>query len=167
MSLRGGKASDYFFHAAKEGTILRFKGPAGKFLLPQKIETDLCFICTGTGIAPFRSMLHHLAEKNQNHKNIFLYFGTRHLNDVLFREEMEALQKTFPHFTYRFVLSKEDDENYRGEKGHVHQLYETEFANHRAADFYLCGWRGMIQEAELRLKAMNYLAKNIHHEMYD
>ena len=167
MSLPGGKASGYLFHETIEGTTFKFNGPLGKFVLPDKIENDLCFICTGTGIAPFRSMLKHLTNKGQAHKNIYLFFGTRYLTDVLFREELEQLQKTFPHFTYQYVLSKEDSTDYNGLKGHIHQLYETEFADKRTADFYLCGWRGMIHEARERLNAMGYSSKNIHQEVYD
>ena len=73
MNLRGGKASDYLFHETKEGSILKFNGPLGKFLLPAKIENDLCFVCTGTGITPFRSMLLHLSEKKQEHKTFISF----------------------------------------------------------------------------------------------
>lgn len=167
MSLRGGKASEYLFHETNVGSILKFNGPLGKFLLPAKIENDLCFVCTGTGITPFRSMLLHLSEKKLEHKNIYLFFGTRFLKDILFREELEQLQKTFPYFHYKFVLSKEESAEYKGARGHVHQLYEKEFADKRPADFYLCGWRGMIDEARERLNKMGYTSKNIHLEVYD
>ncbi len=167
MHLKGGRASEYLFNEIIEGDLINFKGPHGKFLLPEKIESDICFVCTGTGITPFRSMLQHLEKTNQQHKNIFLFFGTRFMKDVLFREEMEQLQKAFPHFNYRFVLSKEESAEYKGAKGHIHQLYENEFADKRPADFYLCGWRGMIDEAKIRLKTMDYSSKNIHQEIYD
>ncbi len=167
MNLKGGRASEYFFHEVKEGSLVKFIGPHGKFLLPDKIENDICFVCTGTGITPFRSMLQHLVKTNQQHKNIYLFFGTRFQKDVLFRNEMEELQEAFPHFNYQFVLSKEDSKNYTGLKGHVHQLYEKEFDDKRPADFYLCGWRGMIDDAKERLKAMGYSIKNIHREIYD
>ena len=166
-SLKGGRASEYFFHEVKENDSLRFRGPEGKFFLPEKIETDLCFICTGTGIAPFRSMLNHLANKGQTHKNIFLFFGTRYEKDVLFRNEMELLAKNFSQFTYQYVLSKEESADYLGMKGHVHQLYEKEFSDNRPAQFYLCGWKAMIKEAEQRLIKLGYSQKDIHHEIYD
>ncbi len=167
MGLKGGRASEYFFYEVKENDSVKFRGPEGKFILPEKIEKELCFICTGTGIAPFRSMLNHLTEKNPQHKKISLFFGTRHLKDVLFREEFESLQKKFRQFNYHFVLSKEDSQEYSGTRGHVHQLYEKEFADGRPADFYLCGWRGMIKEAEHRIMKLGYSRKDIHHEIYD
>ncbi|MEO6037987.1 MAG: FAD-binding oxidoreductase, partial [Saprospiraceae bacterium] len=52
-----GTGSRYLFEQTEPGTTLRFKGPDGGFVLPETIERDLVFICTGTGVAPFRSML--------------------------------------------------------------------------------------------------------------
>lgn len=162
----GEQTSDYLFNDVIEGASIKLSGPHGKFILPQKIESDICFICTGTGITPLRSMLQYLILKKQEHKKIFLFFGTRYLNDVLFRSEFEELQKKFPQFTYQFVLSKEVSSDYKGIKGYVHQLYEKEFFDKRPAYFYICGWRGMIHETRERLYKMGYSSKDIHQEIY-
>ena len=61
---------------AKDGDELEIKGPLGKFTLPEEINSDL-FICTGTGLAPFRSILQSIPIHNITHKNIYLIFGTR------------------------------------------------------------------------------------------
>ena len=65
--LEGGAGTTYLFNDVKEGTELTVRGPQGVFVLPKVIDRDLFFICTGTGIAPFRAMAHHLI----NHQ--FLY----------------------------------------------------------------------------------------------
>src|SRR6187549_2413054 len=44
----------------KVGSEIVLRGPQGVFVLPDPIDKDLYFICTGTGIAPFRSMAHHI-----------------------------------------------------------------------------------------------------------
>ena len=68
--LEGGAGTTYLFNEVNVGSQLTFRGPQGIFILPETIDRDLFFICTGTGIAPFRSMinyiqLHHLPhEKN-------------------------------------------------------------------------------------------------------
>src|SRR5450755_4653128 len=54
--LHGGAGTNYIFNEWQEGSDLSFRGPQGVFTLPDPIEKDLFFICTGTGIAPFRSM---------------------------------------------------------------------------------------------------------------
>ncbi len=161
-----GLGTNYLWNEIKVGSTIPFKGPSGMFTLPEVIENDLCLIATGTGIAPFRSMLLDLKNKNKSTKNIYLVFGTRYYKDVLYREEMEALQKQLPNFKFHFTLSREDAADYTGRKGYVHPLYEELFAENRPANFYLCGWRNMVDEAEKRIMAMGYERKNIHVELY-
>src|SRR5947209_4733151 len=50
--LEGGAGTTYLYNEIKEGSELTLRGPLGIFTLPDPIETDLYFICTGTGIAP-------------------------------------------------------------------------------------------------------------------
>ena len=52
------------------GDIFEIKGPIGRFTLPEKIDFDILFICTGTGLAPFRSMLHHISQNNISHHQL-------------------------------------------------------------------------------------------------
>jgi sulfite reductase alpha subunit-like flavoprotein len=41
------------------------------------LQKDVYFICTGTGIAPFRSMLNYINQHQLEHRQIYLLFGTR------------------------------------------------------------------------------------------
>ena len=81
--LEGGAGTNYLFNEVKEGSELILRGPQGVFTLPEPIDTDIYLICTGTGIAPFRSMLHHIQLHQTPHKNIYLLFGTRSKKDLL------------------------------------------------------------------------------------
>lgn len=71
----GEQTSDYLFNDVIEGASIKLSGPHGKFILPQKIESDICFICTGTGITPLRSMLQYLILKKQEHKRYFCFLA--------------------------------------------------------------------------------------------
>src|SRR5664279_2749534 len=55
--LHGGAGTPYLFSQVNVGSELVFRGAQGVFTLPENIEKDMFFICTGTGIAPFRSCL--------------------------------------------------------------------------------------------------------------
>src|SRR6202142_2013702 len=50
-----------------EGSEITFQGPFGDFILHPPMR-DTIFIATGTGIAPFRSMLHWLLADPQQHQ---------------------------------------------------------------------------------------------------
>ncbi len=172
--LEGGAGTTYLFNEIKEGSELTLRGPVGVFTLPENLEKDTYFICTGTGIAPFRSMLHYIAEHNVPHKNIYLIFGSRFKNTLLYYDEMQHLTTVMPGFHYLPTLSRED---WEGKKGYVHQVYE-ELVNHKKnnqgqavteltpAQFYLCGWKDMIDEAKQRIMQLGYEKKSIHQELY-
>ena len=92
--LEGGAGSTYLFNEVKAGSDLTFRGPQGVFTLPENIEKDLFFICTGTGIAPFRSMLNYMFLNNIPHKNLYLIYGCRTQKDLLYFDEMKSDRKS-------------------------------------------------------------------------
>ncbi len=76
-----GLGTNWIFNEVNIGSELTFRGALGVFTLPENLtETDLFLICTGTGIAPFRSMVHHIQNHNIPHNNIYLIFGCRGKN---------------------------------------------------------------------------------------
>jgi ferredoxin-NADP reductase len=58
--LEGGAGTHYLFNEVKVGSQLTLRGPQGVFTLPEPVGKDLFLICTGTGVAPFRSMTHYI-----------------------------------------------------------------------------------------------------------
>ncbi len=161
-----GLASHYLFDEVQPGTAVRWKGPEGGFVLPETLDKDLVFVCTGTGVAPFRSMLRDIQYAGKPHRNIHLIFGARTEADVLYRKEFEELTRTMPGFRYDVALSREP--NWPGYKGYVHQVYLEHYADKRAdVDFYLCGWSNMIDEAVANLMVkLGYERTQIHYELY-
>jgi ferredoxin-NADP reductase len=163
VHLPGGLGTDYLFNVVQVGAELTFKGAMGHFTMPQPTPADLFLVCTGTGIAPFRSMVQHIAQQQLPHGNITIIFGTRVQSDILYAEELTALQATLPNFNFVPVLSRQD---WDGEQGYVHAVYQKLAADKPEAEFMLCGWRAMIDEARQNLATMGYDKKQIHFELY-
>ena len=172
--LEDGLGTNYLFNHITVGSTLTLRGPQGVFVLPANIEKDVFLVCTGTGIAPFRSMAHHIFNHQIAHKNIYLIFGCRKYVDCLYGNELKALGEKIPSFTYIPTFSREDPGEHR--TGYVHAVYEDICRNNRqptdtapqpnSALFYLCGWKNMIDEAKQRILAMGYDRKDIHLELY-
>ena len=165
VKLDGGKMTNYLFDEAQEGDSLEINGPLGKFILPEVIEGDLLFICTGTGLAPFRSILQSIVLQNISHNKIYLIFGTRTKNDILCQNEMNEFENLISNFKYVPVLSRE---KWEGEIGYVHNLYLKLIKDNVLENptFYLCGWRDMIKEARMNLKEQGFDSKKIKLEIY-
>lgn len=166
VRLEGGAGTSYFFDEVAVGTSLKFKGPDGNFCLPETIEKDIVMICTGTGIAPFRSMLHDVLGEKLLTSKIHLIFGCRHAEDILYRKEMEQLAAQYPDFQYDITLSREDLAGTT--RGYVHEIYKVAYAQKRDnVQFYLCGWSKMIDEAvAILLIELGYDRKQIIYELY-
>ncbi|GAA4302241.1 ferredoxin--NADP reductase [Compostibacter hankyongensis] len=162
--LEGGAGTTYLFNEVQPGTEVTLRGPLGVFTLPEAIEGDLFFICTGTGIAPFRSMLTYMRNHGiTRNQNMYLLLGTRTQQDLLYHREMQQLEAALERFRYIPTLSREQ---WEGHSGYVHTLYETILEDKGPAHFFLCGWKEMINEAKRRIQAMGYDRKAIHQELY-
>lgn len=159
-----GVGTNYIFNEIKEGSEFTLRGPQGVFTLSDDdLANELIMICTGTGIAPFRSMMHYIKTHQLEHKKVDLVFGTRTQADLLYADEMKQLEEALPNFTFHPTLSRED---WSGHKGYVHNIYESLCKGVPPKKFLLCGWKVMIDEAKQRIQAMGYDRKAIHQELY-
>ncbi len=150
---KNGAGTPYFFDEVKVGTSLILHGPKGSFKLKEPVEKDVYMICTGTGIAPFRGMIHHIYNDQIIHKNIYLIFGCRTKATLLYFDEMVKLQEMIPGFHYIPTLSQEQ---WEGNTGYVHEIYKSLCAERKPASFYLAGNKGMTEDAKKIINDMGY-----------
>jgi CDP-4-dehydro-6-deoxyglucose reductase len=160
--LEGGLGTTYLFNNVEVGSELTLRGPQGVFVLKEDhLQKDIFLICTGTGIAPFRSMINHIKLHSIPHNNIYLLFGTRTQKDLLYHKEIKEFE--LDKFHYLPTLSREQ---WEGKMGYVHSIYEELCREKQPAAFFLCGWKVMIDEAKKRIQEMGYDRKAIHQELY-
>lgn len=162
-----GKGTNYLFNEISIGSTLRTSRVMGNFVGPKEIETDLCFISTGVGLAPLRSMYLDIFNKNIPHKNIYVIFGTRWQKDLVYLDEFKELEEKYPEFKFIPTLSREESPEWTGRKGYVHDIYKELFTDVRPATFYICGWREMVRQTRSNLMEMGYPRKTIHFERFN
>lgn len=161
--LEGGQGTEYLFNHVVVGSEITLRGPQGVFVLPEHMPENLFLVCTGTGIAPFKSMMNYVKTHNLPHGNIHLVFGTRTKGDLLYYDELRQLEQDIENFHYHPVLSRE---KWEGASGYVHHIYTGICSNVPPAHFMLCGWKVMVDEAKQRIQEMGYARKDIHQELY-
>jgi ferredoxin-NADP reductase len=140
--------------SAKEGDSVEILGPLGRFVVEKQSPREKVFVATGTGIAPFRSMIKDVLESGWPGK-IRLYWGLRYEEDVFWDEEFKSLQQAYPTFGYTLTLSRATDtweESASRRRGRVtdHIIKED---NTSEKEYYLCGNRPMIDEIKSMLLA--------------
>jgi CDP-4-dehydro-6-deoxyglucose reductase, E3 len=161
-----------FLHEAPEGTELEVRGPQGVFTRELDPPHASLFIATGTGIAPFRGMVHEALRAKQA-EPLWVLFGVRSLGDALYREELEALAHAHPNLKLMLSLSRPDP-SWHGLTGyvqtHVKQLW-TELHTNRApgqVQAYVCGVRKMLNEVRGVLRTELGVDRDVVHlESYD
>jgi CDP-4-dehydro-6-deoxyglucose reductase len=149
--------------AMQSGDRMEMREPLGLFVL-RRPPRDSIFIATGTGIAPFRSIVQ--AHVNESSPAFTLLFGVRYESHLLYREEFEEIARRYPQFRFWPTLSR-PDAAWKGRQGHVQAHLTEALGERRDVDFYLCGLREMVDDVRGVLKAQGFDRKQIFYEKYD
>lgn len=117
-------------------------------------DRDLVLISTGTGIAPFMSMLRTPTTWTLGRK-ITIIHGVRYPEDLAYRNELEQYFSDGKPIAYIPLASRADD-SWRGERGRVQRLFTDKIValDPNKQSIFLCGNPAMIEEME------NYLISN-------
>ena len=151
----------------KEGEEIRCQGPFGDFILRPPLR-DTVFIATGTGIAPFRSMLHWLLAEEGRHqgKHLWLLFGNRTEQDIYYHNEFLALAAKHANFHYLPTLSRGGPE-WHALRGYVQEHVPAIVEGRTDMHAYICGLDKMIKANRELLKGLGWDRKSILYEKYD
>ena len=153
------------------GTDISFQGPFGDFILRPPMR-DTVMIATGTGIAPFRSMLHWLfespdtAEARHEGHEVWLLFGARTERDLYYDAEFKQLATEQPNFRYVPTLSR-GDTSWTGKRGYVQGHVPEIVARRTDMHAYICGLDRMVSANRELLKSLGWDRKSIRYEKYD
>ncbi len=158
-----GRFSPWLFSLAP-GDEIDFKGPYGAFILRRPVSDSL-FVATGTGIAPFRSMIHSRLREHPD-RQFTLIFGVRHEHGLLYHDEFLAAAHEFPNFAYHPTLTRPTD-SWHGRQGRVQQHLFEFLGDRRDVDVYICGLREMVDDVRAKLKESGLDRKRIIYEKYD
>ncbi|MBX3328917.1 MAG: hypothetical protein KF722_00835 [Nitrospira sp.] len=139
----GGPGSTYLF-SLREGDPVRFKGPTGSFTLREDPTKRMLFVATGTGIAPFRSMILSQLERDGT-QPLILFWGVRSERDLYYQDEFKDLADRYPQFSFVMTLSQPGPE-WIGVRGRVSSLVQERVASVQDLAVYLCGNGNMIKD---------------------
>lgn len=144
--------------ALKHGGRL-FLGPkaAGVFTLDRvPAGKHVVLIATGTGLAPYISMLRTLLMDDTSRRYVVIH-GARFSWDLGYRGELETLARLRPNFTYIPSITRQDhDPTFRGHTGRIQALLEQGVVERESGialdpgsvDIFLCGNPDMINSVK-------------------
>jgi ferredoxin--NADP+ reductase len=140
------------------GADVKITGPVGKeMLLPEDEDAKIIMMATGTGIAPFRAFLWRMFKDSERKLNpeyqfkgfAWLIFGVPYTPNILYKEELEAMQAQYPdNFRLTYAISREQ-KNAEGGKMYIQDRVAEqadaiwELLKEEKTHAYICGLRGM------------------------
>src|SRR6266478_4251927 len=144
----------------KEDDEISCQGPFGDFVLRPPMR-DTIFIATGTGIAPFRSMLHWVLADPARHqgRSFFLLFGSRTEKDIYYHQEFRQLAAQHANFDYLPTLSRGGPE-WKGLRGYVQEHVPGIVGDHTDRHAYICGLDKMVSANRELLKSLGWDRKS-------
>ena len=151
------------------GDPINLRGPKGRFLLQDDARTCV-FVASGTGLAPFMSMLETLRGRGQQ-REIHLLHGVSYDHDLAWRQQLEALAgDAFPlHYTGT-VSRPQHSPEWSGLTGRVETVLGAHLDQQRLtaenATLYLCGNPEMITAVDELATARGFAPEQIRKELY-
>jgi ferredoxin-NADP reductase len=151
------------------GDAINIKGPKGKFLLQDDGHTCF-FVATGTGMAPFMSMLDTLQARRLT-RDIVILHGVSYDHDLAWREELEELaRRDFP-LRYAGTVSRPQScPDWSGLTGRAEAVLTGQLDAHglTAANttLYLCGNPDMVSAIEEIATERGFAPEQIRKELY-
>ena len=158
-----GHMSPWLF-SLEPGSAIDIKPPLGMFTLRPN-ERDVVLIATGTGVAPYRSILRAVLGKTN--RRFTLIFGTRFESTLLYNADFQHMTASFPEqFRYWPTLSR-PEASWAGRVGYVQTHLNEVIGDRRDVDVFVCGLKLMVDDVRARLKALGFDRKQIVYEKYD
>lgn len=129
----------------------------GTFTLdPVPSECSAVLVSTGTGVAPFLSMVRTPACWTPN-RRLTIVHGVRYVKDLAYRDELLALAERNKNFSYYSIVSR-PDAGWTGETGYVQSFFEREVIKIEPDrdHVFVCGNPSMIEDMEKLLLGRGY-----------
>jgi NAD(P)H-flavin reductase len=164
-----GNFTERMVSELKENDEVWIKLPFGSFNFNDSLNSDCVLIAGGTGISPFVSFLEYSLDMKQKLNSLFLYYGVKDRDLIIYGDLFDKCLKTTENFNYRIYI-----ENYSSE-GKINMfsgilpvaeiVSSTKKLSHPV--YYLSGPKEMIGAINRELKANNIPEYNIYYDKWE
>jgi ferredoxin-NADP reductase/DMSO/TMAO reductase YedYZ heme-binding membrane subunit len=161
-----GLASRHLHDTLREGDLLNVSAPAGRFTFDGTESNRIVLIAGGVGITPLMSILRYLTDQSWKGDIHFLYCA-KSPQDIIFRQELDDLQRRFPNLHLHITLTRADGTDWTARKGRI----TGEFLRQTIPDLagrpvYICGPASMMEPTIQMLRELGVPADRIKSEAF-
>ena len=164
--VENGLVSNYLLDEIRRGDALIGSGPSGNFYFnPLVHQSTMVCIAGGSGITPFMSMMREIVERGLD-RSVYLFYGSKNPDDVIFSEEIERLAGRFNNIRYIPVI-EEPAEGYAGACGFItRRIMQDVLVDIEDKSFFICGPQGLYDFCLPQVEDLGVPRRKIKQEMY-
>ncbi|MFV1873404.1 MAG: flavin reductase family protein [Oleiphilus sp.] len=162
--VKGGQVSNWLAENLHPGMTLEFTQAEGDFILPEQPPGRILFIAAGSGITPVMSMLRFLSD-TANKSEIDLLYYARSAEDIIFREELDALCKKMKGLRLHYCIEAKSSD-WQGLDGRICAQHLEQFNKLPEHEIFLCGPSPFMNAATSALQAFGVADYQIHKEVF-
>lgn len=161
----GGVCTTFLHEHVQAGDELTLTGPFGEFYLHEGGD-ELIFVAGGSGLAPIRSLILDIVEK-QLEKQMQFFFGAVRERDLYYVDFFRQLEEEHPNFRYIPALSgAEPGGGWEGETGLITEVVARHVTDAENKQAYLCGSPGMIAACVKVLTEIGFTEDQIFYDKF-
>jgi glycine betaine catabolism B len=161
-----GLVSRYMHDMLREGAVLHISAPAGRFTFTGAEAERIVMIAGGVGITPLMAKIRYLTDLAWP-GTIELIYSVKTEQDIIFRDELESLQKRFANFRLTVTLTRDISPTRRGERGRITPALLTRVVAHLPGSrVHLCGPTEMTDPVITMLRDLGVATEQIKVESF-
>ena len=153
-----GEVSPYLVGDLRAGDRFELRGPiGGYFVWTAAMGGPLCLMAGGSGIAPLMAMLRHRDRRNVRAPALLLY-SSRSLEDVIYREELDAMARHDPGLRVVNTLTRKQPAGWMGHRRRIDKamLAEACFPLEQHPRIFVCGPTPFVETASRLLVELGH-----------
>jgi ferredoxin-NADP reductase/DMSO/TMAO reductase YedYZ heme-binding membrane subunit len=161
-----GLVSRHMHDKVREGDLLRIAAASGKFTFTGKKAKRIALLAAGVGITPLMSILRYLTDRNWNGR-IDMIYSCKTAKDIIFREELEDLQRRFPKLHLTVTLTRPENGSWDGPVGRIDAgMLQRTIPDLPSVPCYFCGPSEMLATTTSLLRQLGVAESNIRKESF-
>src|SRR5262245_41687615 len=149
-----GCVSRYLHDVVREGATFNVSAPAGRFTFTGAEAKGIVMIAGGVGITPLMAKIRYLTDIAWPGK-IHLVYSVKTERDIIFRSELEELQRRFPNLRIDVTVTREASVEWTGKRGRLSAVMLMSIVPDIAQSrVHLCGPTEMVEPLKRALREL-------------
>jgi ferredoxin-NADP reductase len=166
--VENGEVSPYLVGDIRVGDQFELRGPiGGYFVWTAGIGGPLCLIAGGSGVVPLMAMLRH-RDRNKRRIPASLLYSSRSLEDVIYREELDAMARGDSDLRVVNTLTRKQPDGWLGPRRRIDKelLAEACIPPEQSPKTFVCGPTPLVENVSTLLVELGHDPRAVRTERF-